>query len=128
LARTIQYRGVAQLVPKYGTIEEMNKMSLDQFRQRLAYQKELMAAKPTHSPEHEIDEIWRWVNLSIYVGLPAILMSLIYSFGFEVHPHREEGDLPDYMKIRSKEYPWRCGECDLFDYPCWEKCKANMKK
>jgi hypothetical protein len=104
----------------------MQAEAIEQIRARVQYQKELMEIKG-HSTEEEIAEMYRWINVTFFVGFPIVLASLAYSFLFEEHRHRIEGDLPEYMKIRNKEFPWSCGDCDLFDGPCWAKCKAEKE-
>lgn len=47
----------------------------------------------------------------------------VYNYFFHTHDHRREG-LP-YLKNRAKPFPWHCGDCDLFDYGCWDKCKGR---
>ena len=44
---------------------------------------------------------------------------------FDEHGHRFEGELPEYMHVRTKEFPWECGDCDLFDLKCWKQCRAE---
>ena len=41
------------------------------------------------------------------------------------HVHRPHGPLPDYMSIQTKEFPWECETCALFDLDCWKKCRAE---
>ena len=114
---------MAQTVPALGTEEEMKAQAVEQIRARVKYQKELLAAQ-THGHD-DVDEMWKWLNYAFFVGLPICFLSATYSFFFDVHPHRFEGALPEYMSIRSKEFPWECGECDLFDLKCWKKCRAE---
>jgi hypothetical protein len=109
-------------VPALGTEEEMKAQAIEQIRARVRYQKEVLAAKHAHNDE---EEMWRWLNITFYVALPICALSCFYSFFFDEHPHRHEDPLPEYMVIRSKEFPWECGECDLFDLKCWKKCRAE---
>jgi cytochrome c oxidase subunit 6a len=117
---------MAQYVPALGTEEEMKAQAIEQIRARVKYQKELLAAQ-SHGHDDEY-EMWRWLNLTFKVALPIVALSMAYSFIFDEHPHREDGALPEYMHIRSKEFPWECGDCDLFDLKCWKKCKAEKGK
>jgi cytochrome c oxidase subunit 6a len=119
----VQYRS-AQVVPQLGSEADMQKQAIEQIRARVQYQKELMAAKEAHAHD-DISEMWRWVNITFLVAIPICVVSTLYSAIFDEHPHRAEGELPEYMVIRNKEFPWQCGECDLFDMKCWKKCKAN---
>jgi hypothetical protein len=121
-------RGMAEYVPALGTEEEMKTQAIEQIRARVRYQKELLAAKAAASHHDDEEEMWRWLNITFYVGVPVCVLSGLYSLLFDVHVHREEGPLPEYMGFRAKEYPWECGECDLFDLPCWKKCRAEKVK
>lgn len=113
---------MAQTVPALGTEKEMVEQAVEQIRARVKYQKELIAAQ-SHGHD-DVDEMWKWLNYTFMFGLPICLSSIVYSFIFDEHPHRFEAPLPEYMAIRSKEFPWECGECDLFDLTCWKKCRA----
>lgn len=101
----------------------MTSEAIAQIRARVAYQKELM--KTHHGVEEDTAEMWKWVNLTFMIGFPVVLASGLFTILFDEHPHRVEGELPEFMKIRSKEFPWECGDCDLFDLKCWKKCRAN---
>jgi hypothetical protein len=116
---------MAQVVPALGSESEMKAQAIEQIRARVNYQKELLAAQ-THGHD-DVDEMWRWLNITFWVALPVCALSCFYSAFFDEHPHRFDGPLPEYMGIRNKEFPWQCGECDLFDYKCWNKCKAEKK-
>ena len=121
-AMLLRSRTMAEFVPALGTEEEMKKQAVEQIRARVKYQKELLAAKHPHD---DYEEMWRWVNITIYIGVPVVVLSALYTYFFDEHSHRYEGPLPEYMAIRSKEYPWECGDCDLFDLECWKKCRAE---
>jgi hypothetical protein len=113
-------------VPKLGTEEEMKQQAIEQIRARVQYQKELIKAQ-SHGHD-DVSETWRWINIFFWVALPLCAMSSLYSYLFEEHPHRFEGELPEYMKVRTKEFPWECGDCDLFDRPCWKKCREEKNQ
>lgn len=117
-ARTIQ------TVPKIGTEAEMQEQAIEQIRARIAYQKEIMSAKPHKPFDEEWEELWTWIKISIFVCGPVVVFGIFKDFAIEEHHHRPDGPLPEYMGIRSKEFPWECGECDLFDLSCWKKCRA----
>ena len=104
----------------------MKAQAIEQIRARVKYQKELIAAQ-THGHD-DVDEMWRWVNYTFLIALPLVGLSIAYTLIFDEHPHRHEAPLPEYMNIRSKEFPWECGECDLFDGKCWKKCRAEKAK
>lgn len=114
----------AQVMPLYGSEEEMQKQMVEQIRARVKYQKEIMAIKNANNHADEA-EMWRWVNITFVVGIPVMFGSILYSYFFDEHAHRLDGDLPEFMVIRSKEFPWQCSGCDLFDMACWKKCKAE---
>lgn len=114
----------AVLIPKFGPESEMQKEAIEQIRARVKYQKELMASKHGHGTE---EEMWRWVNITFMVAVPICIVSLLYSYFCDDHVHRIDGEMPEYMTVRSKEFPWECGECDLFDLECWKKCRAAKK-
>ena len=122
---TVQRRN-AQTVPKLGTEAEMQAESVAQIRARIEYQKELMKIKH-HSHEEEVSEMWRWVNMTFYAALPICAASCVYTFVFDEHSHRIEGELPEYMRYRAKEFPWECNDCDLLDTKCWKACRAEKK-
>ncbi len=125
LRATTQRRSIV-MVPKLDSEAAMQAEAVQQIRARVQYQKELSKLHE-HPIEEEVAEMWRWVNLTFVVGIPIVLLSAFYSAFFDEHPHRFEGELPEYMNVRSKEYPWECGECNLFDMPCWQKCRAAKK-
>lgn len=124
-ALALQQRRNAQTVPRLGTEAEMQAEAVSQIRARVAYQKELIKAHE-HSMEEEIAEMWRWVNISFWVAIPVTILSGIYSITMDEHPHRVDQGVPEYMKIRSKEFPWQCGDCDFFDGKCWKQCRAEQ--
>lgn len=123
-ARSSQFRSV-QTVPKIGTEAEMQAEAIEQVRARIAYQKEVMAANPHKSHDEEWKELWTWINISIFVGGPGCLLMMAKDAAIEEHHHRPEGALPEYMSIRSKEFPWECDQCPLFELDCWKKCREE---
>ena len=125
VARNTQRRG-AQTVPRLGTEEQMKAEALEQIKARLAYQRELMKGKkPEDHLKEEVEEMYKWVKITFAVGVPMCLLSSIYSFVFDEHAHRAEGEMPEFMKVRKKEFPWECSDCDLFDRGCWKQCRAE---
>ncbi len=112
-------------VPRLGTEAEMEAEAVAQIRARLAYQKEIMASNPHKSHSEEWGELWNWIKISIFVCGPVVVFALVKDALFEIHKHRPHGALPEYMGIRNKEFPWECGQCDLFDLDCWKKCRAE---
>jgi len=103
----------------------MQAEAIAQIRARLAYQKELMAANPHKSHAEEWSELWNWIKISIFVCGPVVIFALLKDAIMEEHMHRPEEPLPEYMGIRNKEFPWECGQCDLFHLDCWKKCRAE---
>lgn len=106
----------------------MKAEALEQIKARIAYQKELMKTKdPAHHMEEEVAEMYKWIKVTFMVGLPICAVSLFFSFATEEHHHKPEGELPEYIAVRHKEYPWECPDCDLFDLQCWKKCRAEKE-
>lgn len=126
VARAVVQRRTVTMVPRLATEEEMKAEGMAQLRARVQYQKELMKQKD-HGHE-DIAEMWRWVNITFWVGMPICVLSFAYSMLFDEHPHRFEGELPEYMAVRNKPYPWECMNCDFFDLKCWKQCRADKKK
>ena len=119
---TVQRRTMA-FVPALGSAEEMKAQSIEQIRIRVNHQKALLAAQD-HGHD-DAEEMFKWAKYSFMIGMPICALSLTYSIVMEDHPHRHEGPEPAYMKVRIKEFPWRCPDCDLLDYACWDACKAE---
>jgi cytochrome c oxidase subunit 6a len=117
-------------VPKLGTDAEMQKEFGEIIRARVARQKQLKEAMGDAGEHHtkEVDEMWKWVRISLMIALPLCTLSLIKDIVTGEHAHRKEGPEPEYMKIRHKNFPWlECSDCDLFDVKCWRKCRADAK-
>ena len=66
------------------------------------------------------NELNQWM-----VGLPICTIKGLSDVVLHHEHHADEGEHPDYMKIRNKEYSWECSDCNLFDGACWEKCRAE---
>ena len=121
---TTAFRSI-QTVPKAGSEAEMQAEAIDQIRARIAYQKEVLAANPHKSFDEEWVELWTWIKISIFVCVPGCIFMVLKDFAIEEHHHRPDGPLPEYMSIRSKEFPWACSNCPLFDLDCWKKCREE---
>jgi hypothetical protein len=63
--------------------------------------------------------------LVVMFGVTGIFTA--YNIAVHDHEHAEKTDM-GYMKIRNKPYPWRCPDCNLFDYTCWNECEGKGKK
>jgi len=112
-------------MPRAGSDKEMLSDSVDQIRARVLRQQEIEKAHH-HSINEEVDEMWKWVKISLMVMLPLCALSSVKDLLFgEEHGHADHGPQPDYMKIRNKAFPWECEDCDLFDMGCWKQCKAE---
>lgn len=122
-----QRRGVAQTVPKVGSLDQMEAEALEQLKARIAVQKEIFQHQHKSDAE-EMDEMWKWVKISLMVALPVCVLASFKDILFGDHHHPDEGPQPDYMKIRNKEFPWECEDCALFDSQCWKQCRAEMGK
>ena len=121
-------RRSATTVPRFGTEEAMKKDALDQIRARLAYQKELKAKHSGHTHAEEVNEMWKWVKITFAIAFPICLLSSMKDVLFGEHHHdHAHGPVPEYMKIRTKPFPWECDDCALFDQKCWDACKAEKK-
>jgi cytochrome c oxidase subunit 6a len=134
LAKTVARRGAVtamggarrsvRTVPRLGTVEEMESEAVAQIRARIVYQKELAELNPHKSFNEEWGELWTWIKISIFVCGPICVGAIAKDLIILEHDHRPHGPLPEYMGIRNKEFPWECGECDIFDGDCWKKCRA----
>lgn len=121
--KTSQRRG-AQTIPRFASEAEMKKEALAQLKSRIAKQKEIEAG--THvSHAEEVAEMYKWIKLSFLVGLPVCVLSVAKDLLLIEHPHRKHGPEPDYMKIRTKEFPWECEDCEIFNGECWKKCREE---
>ena len=56
------------------------------------------------------------------IALCGVLFVYNMVLHFTHDHHHEQIDYP-YIKKRTKPLPWGCSNCDLFDMPCWKKCK-----
>lgn len=122
LTQTSQRRS-AQVVPRSASEAEMKKEAVAHIKARIAVQKKIASGE--HSHAEEVLEMNKWIKISIVVALPVCVLLVAKDVLFEEHQHRPEGPLPDYMKIRNKEFPWECEDCALFDSPCWKKCRED---
>jgi hypothetical protein len=120
-------RPYGQMIPRAGDEQSMISDSIEQIRARVARQAEIVKASH-HSFSEEVDEMWKWVKISLIIMFPLCALSSLKDilFGEDHSAHHHDGPLPDYMKIRNKAFPWECEDCDLFDTACWKKCKADM--
>ena len=124
-AAAVLQRRSATTVPRFGTEDAMKKDALEQIRARLAYQKELQAKHPGHSHKEEVDEMWKWIKISFIVAIPICVVSSLKDVFFGEHAHEAHGPQPDYMRIRTKAFPWDCEDCALFDQKCFNACRAE---
>jgi cytochrome c oxidase subunit 6a len=112
-------------VPRFGTQQEMETEAVAQIRARIAYQKEIGILNPHKPHAEEWSELWTWIKISIFFCGPVSFVAIVKDQIVMEHDHRPTGPLPEYMGIRNKEFPWECGQCDIFDYDCWAKCRAE---
>ncbi|KAL7466747.1 hypothetical protein ACHAXS_007030 [Conticribra weissflogii] len=113
-----------QTIPKLGTPAEMEAEAIAHLRARVRRQKEIMDA--THKSEaEEVEEMWKWIKISAVVAAPVCVLSILKDMFFVEHSHRPHGPLPEYMNIQTKEFPWECESCALFDLECWKKCREE---
>ena len=103
----------------------MKKEAVAQLKARIAKQKDIEAGNHISHAE-EVAEMWKWVKLSIFVATPVCVLSVLKDLSpFVEHAHRKHGPEPDYMRIRNKEFPWECSDCELFNSECWKKCREE---
>lgn len=115
-------RRSAQTTPSLGSEEAMKQEAIASIQARIAAQKEFAKNSGHKTIPEEVDEMWKWIKISLFVALPAVGLSYIKDF-FVPHPHKKDIEV-DYMKIRNKPFPWECEDCDLFDLDCWKACRA----
>ena len=132
LSRTVARQGTQaiqrrsnQTVPRLGSEAEMEAEAIAQLRARVRRQKEIMDATQ-HSHAEEVAEMWKWIKISFVVATPVCVLSILKDILFVPHAHRPTGPLPDYMAIQTKEFPWECETCALFDLEYWKKCRAEQ--
>jgi len=102
----------------------MKKESVEILKARIAKQKEIESGKHV-SHEEEVSEMFKWIKISFIVALPVCVLSVAKDVFLVEHPHRRPGPEPDYMRIRKKEFPWECEDCELFEGACWKKCREE---
>jgi cytochrome c oxidase subunit 6a len=122
-AASVQRRS-NQTVPKFASEAEMEAEAIAQLRARVRRQKEIKDAVH-HSEAEEIAEMWKWIKISFVVAAPVCVLSIAKDVLLVDHAHRPHGPLPDYMEIQTREFPWECETCALFDLECWKKCRAE---
>jgi len=123
IRRQPQRRNV-QTVPNTGTKAQMEAEILSQIEARVARQKGIVK-NPQLIYNEELDEMWKWIKISFFIAIPVCFVSSMKDIFAGDHHARQEGELPDYMRIRSKAFPWECEDCELFNLECWEKCRAD---
>mmetsp|Transcript_33483 Transcript_33483/g.61508 ORF Transcript_33483/g.61508 Transcript_33483/m.61508 type:complete len:150 (+) Transcript_33483:61-510(+) len=114
-----------QTVPRLAPLEEMKAEAIAQLRARVRRQKEIADATG-HSEAEELAEMWKWIKISFAVATPVCVLSVVKDLTLIDHAHRPHGPLPDYMAIQTKEFPWECETCALFDLECWKKCREEQ--
>lgn len=113
-----------QTVPRLGSEQEMQADAIAQLQARIARQKEIVQATQ-HTEQEELDEMWKWVKISVLVAAPVLVLTSIKDIILNEHDHRKPGPEPDYMRIRNKPFPWECEDCELFNRDCWKQCRAE---
>ena len=74
------------------------------------------------------EEVEKWKKISIGATGLVVLMSLKEFVGLASHGHdHDDHPKPDYMRVRTKPFPWECSDCSLFDTDCFNKCKAERR-
>lgn len=74
--------------------------------------------------EHAIKTTATWRNISLFIAIPAVLLTAYSSYKKEVahHAHEEEHGRPEFLpyqhlRIRAKPFPWGDGNHSLFHNP-----------
>jgi len=112
-----------QTSPMSGTEEAMQASAVAQLEARIAAQKEAVKNSTHKSHAEEVEEMWKWIKISMMVAAPVCVVSAVKDL-FMDHPHAHATEV-DYMRIRNKPYPWECEDCGLFELDCWKKCRAE---
>lgn len=74
------------------------------------------------------EEVEKWKKISIVATGVVVLASLKEIVGLASHGHHEDDKpKPDYMRIRTKPYPWECSDCSLFDTECFKACQEARR-
>ncbi len=102
----------------------MKKEATEHIKARIAKQKQIEKGNYV-SHEEEMAEMVKWVKLSIIVAAPVCVLSVAKDLLLVDHPHRKHGPEPDYMRLRHKEFPGDCSDCELFEQECWKKCREE---
>ena len=102
----------------------MKKEAIAQIKARIARQKEIEGGLHKSHAE-EVEEMWKWIKISVMVATPVCVLSVLKDQLLIEHTHRKHGPEPDYMRIRTKSFPWECEDCELFNSECWKKCRAE---
>ncbi|XP_073983456.1 cytochrome c oxidase subunit 6A, mitochondrial-like [Rhodnius prolixus] len=60
-----------------------------------------------------------WRNLSFFVGLPAVGLCMLNAYlGMQQeHTHRPDFVKYDYLRVRTKKFPWGDGNHSIFHNP-----------
>eukprot|EP01084_Bolivina_argentea_P217137 368741_1 len=75
--------------------------------------------------EEATAEMGKWMKISTG-GIAVCGLYGLFTLTTLEHPHGKEGIAPEYMKIRSKPFPWKtCADCELFNLECWNACKKS---
>jgi cytochrome c oxidase subunit 6a len=102
----------------------MKKEAIEHLKARIAKQKEI--EKGNHiSHTDEVNEMTKWIKITFLIAVPICVLSVAKDTFLIEHPHRKTGPEPDYMRIRKKEFPWECEDCELFNGECWKKCRED---
>merc|ERR1712226_387270 len=73
---------------------------------------------PWHPP-HPVEGWTKWRNLFFFIGVPALIASHFTAFVFvDPEEHKRPEFVPyEYMRIRTKKFPWGDGNHGLFHNP-----------
>jgi hypothetical protein len=65
-----------------------------------------------------------------FVVMPVIGATFVWAMNDHYQHHHDHHDSPayPYLRVRAKPYPWKWGDCNLFDSECKKKAKEAAKK
>lgn len=59
-----------------------------------------------------------FTSIVMFAGCGVVMAGNIWYISTHEHLHGTPKEVP-YMHIRSKPFPWRCSDCELFNGACW---------
>ena len=84
---------------------------------RILAQNGSVAAPVRNMSGHTADSYKNWKKAFFFAAIPVIVLGHVNAFGMAEHPVRPEFKEYDYMRIRTKAFPWGDGNHSLFHNP-----------